>query len=437
MASVDLFGMPDLAAMQQEWMLQFNDSSACHTSDLMVGSAPGRINLIGEHTDYSEGFVFPCGLGLRAAMVFKSRNDSKIRVWASDIKELGHCDLASAALERKSEMAKFLYYTAGVGVQLQQALGSTIFGFDAVLSSTIPIGGGVSSSSALAVVSGRIFWAINPNVQSNLTRDKFFNCICEGEWQWSGVRGGIMDQYTSLNCLSNECFVLDCRTGAPLPRYSHVRLPSGLAVMVANTNVKHELVGSPYNERRAACERATAFIQRYLAQAGSSQQVTHLRDVDLPLLFRAVESVQNGALAMDAIAYRRAYHVITENARTLNFAVALENLDFITAGELVNQSHNSLRDEFQVSCEELDAMVEIARSIPQVLGARMMGGGFGGCCVILVNGAHHVAEVSQLLSQRYEKQTGIKPTLMQGSGGHGAHVESYDNAVVKTPSSSL
>jgi len=204
--------LPDLVNMKGQFESKFGGSIK-YTSEYLVASAPGRVNLIGEHTDYSEGFVFPCGLSRRVGMVLKARSDSVIRVWAMDINQLGQADLKTAALERKSEMPGFLQFGCGVGVQLRDALspGTPIYGFDAVLSSTIPIGGGVSSSSALAVATGSALRAINPAIQKQLSWSKFFNCICEGEWQWSGVRGGIMDQYTSLNAEQDYAFVLDCR----------------------------------------------------------------------------------------------------------------------------------------------------------------------------------------------------------------------------------
>eukprot|EP00457_Paulinella_chromatophora_P007841 gb/GEZN01007867.1/.p1 GENE.gb/GEZN01007867.1/~~gb/GEZN01007867.1/.p1 ORF type:complete len:433 (-),score=39.93 gb/GEZN01007867.1/:168-1466(-) len=424
-----LLGLPSVKELRDKFNAHFGaQSGVIYTSDFLLASAPGRINLIGEHTDYSEGFVFPCGLGRRTALIFRARPDSLVRVYAADLDQSGEADLTTATLEKKELYPKFLQFLLGPCVQLRDALKPhpPPFGFDAVLASTIPIGGGVSSSSALAVTAAVALRAINPTLKAIVPAAKFFSSICEGEWQWSGVRGGIMDQYTALHCKSGRAFVLDCRTAQPFPVFSEVQLPNNLGILIANTNVRHELVGSPYNERRAACERAVKFIQEYQLQRPSEirKPVSHLRDVDESLLMKAADHTN-----LDAQAYRRALHVIQENERTLECAKALQRGDLILAGALVNQSHDSLRDLFKVSCEELDIMVEIARSLEGVYGARMMGGGFGGCCVVFVDKAR-LNQVSERLAKEYKVKTGKEGSMLSGMAAQGAVVAPLNSFLV-------
>eukprot|EP00808_Paulinella_micropora_P002610 g76190.t1 len=424
-----LLGLPSLETLRAVWTLRygpFAETSSsenvekkkpvAYQSELLLASAPGRINLIGEHTDYSEGFVFPCGLSRRTALVFRARPDSLVRVYAVDLDQAGEADLHLSTLEGKEKYPKFLHFLLGPCVELRQALkGGKLRGFDAVLSSTIPVGGGVSSSSALAVTAAVALRAINPVIEKEVSQAEFFKCICEGEWKWSGVRGGIMDQFTALNCQSDRAFVLDCRSAQPFSGYSRIKLPDDLGILIANTNVHHELIGTPYNDRRQSCEKAVSFVQQYLLQRpAEARPVTHLRDVDMALLMKAADHT-----AMDAQAYRRAQHVILENKRTLECAEALQKGDLILAGKLVNDSHDSLRDLYKVSCPELDIMVDIARSIDGVYGARMMGGGFGGCCVVFVDKAR-LPQISERLGKEYKLRCGKDGSMIPGAAGQGA-----------------
>jgi len=298
-----------------------------------------------------------------------------------------------------------------------------------VLSSTIPIGGGVSSSSALSVATALAYRHTNPDFKPS--QADFFRSICEGEWAWSGVRGGIMDQYTCLNAKEGTAFILDCRASDLHPKYKSVTLPDNVAILIANTNVKHELVGSPYNERRESCERAVKFIQEYINSPDTRETekdekevkahakkhgVTHLRDVSLALLNYAADHTK-----MDARAYRRAVHAVTEDVRTIKTGEALIKGDLKTAGQLLNQGHVSLRDDYQVSCEELDIMVDIAQSSEGVYGARMMGGGFGGCAIVLVDPSK-VKAVTARLESEYKKRAKIDATIVPSRAGNGGRI---------------
>lgn len=381
---------------------------------LHLATAPGRINIIGEHTDYNHGFVFPCGLDRHMYLVFSPRTDSVIRVYALDLKEEGVIDLPSVDTNDKSKIPRFIQYMLAPALKLSSqynTAGGRVCGFDAVLTSTIPNGGGVSSSSALAVASGLAFQACNPWAQG-LNKTKFLYAICESEWEWSGVRGGIMDQYTSLNAVEGHAFVLDCRSSDLEPRYAAVAIPPSLALIVANTNVKHDLVGTPYNDRRSTCERVAAKAAKHFPD----RNITHLRDVKLPDL---VTLRQQGIV--DTNEYKRALHVIQEEARTLECAEALRKGELELAGWLVNQSHADLSLNYDVSCLELDLMVDIARACPGVLGARMMGGGFGGCAIVLCKREQADAAV-QKLSVEYQRATNIEPHILIARPGAGAQI---------------
>jgi len=323
-----------------------------------------------------------------------------------------------------------MHYIVGQSDSLRKVnKDKALLGFDAVLSSTIPIGGGVSSSSALSVATALAYRQCNPDFKPSDA--DFFRSICEGEWAWSGVRGGIMDQFTCLNTKEGAAFILDCRTSKLHPQFTSVVLPKNVQILIANTNVKHELVGSPYNERRESCERAVKFIQQYLEQpdtrettehekevkaAAKKKKVTHLRDVSFDLLRAAADHTP-----MDARAYRRAVHVVTEDVRTIQTGEALIRGDVKTAGRLLNEGHASLRDEYQVSCEELDIIVEIAQSCDGVYGARMMGGGFGGCAIVLV-APEKVKSVTSRIETEYKKRAKIEATVIPSRAGKGGHI---------------
>lgn len=373
-------------------------------------SAPGRVNIIGEHTDYNHGYVFPCGLGAHMNILLRPRNDSKIRITSLDLDEQGEVDLTQKI--DKTKIPRWMHFMVGPGIELNKYNKGPLLGFDGVFSSTIPIGGGVSSSSALCVASSLAYRSIN-NSTLSLTEKEFLYCICEGEWRWSGVRGGIMDQYTSLNAKAGCAFVLDCRTSAIHPDYHHLKLPSNLTLIIANTNVKHELVNSPYNQRRASCERAAAAIDKVFP----FKKVTHLRDADRLMLEVAKPY-------MDNVAYRRALFVVGEDVRTIKCGDALKAGDLKRAGFFVNGSHNGLRDLYEVSCEELDIMVDIARACEGCYGARMMGGGFGGCCIVLAN-PDHAENIMDTLRKKYKEKVGKDASVYATSPGDGAKIISF------------
>ena len=361
--------------------------------------APGRVNLIGEHTDYNDGFVLPAALDRHMCLAYRPRSDGKVRVAALD---LGEQDEADITATDHSTVPAFLRYIVGPGVLMRDCK-ERMRGFDAVLSSTIPIGGGLSSSAALLVAAALAFMQIN---DLNVSRAELADLCARSERHFSGAQVGIMDQFTSLHGKADCALLLDCRS----LEYRHIPFPADeLAIVVADTRVKHELSGTPYNQRRRTCEEVIGVIAR------KHPEVRALRDVDENML----ESIRS---QIDEVSYRRARHVISENARTLQAAQALEQRNVGGFGELVSASHESLRDDYEVSCEELNVMVEAAHRGPGCVGARMMGGGFGGCVLVLTRPGD-AEEMMGHLKREYEEATGIEPNIFLAQADDGARVE--------------
>ena len=366
--------------------------------EAFLAIAPGRVNLIGEHTDYNDGFVLPMALDRHMFLAFRPRNDSQVHVQALDLGEQAQANLEAID---QATIPSFLRYIVGPGI-LMQRYRKPIRGFDAVLTSTIPIGAGLSSSAALLVAAALAFHHLN---HLSISQVELANLCAESERHFSGANVGIMDHFTSLHGRADCALLLDCRS----LEYRHIPLPKEqLTVLVADTGVKHELSATPYNDRRRACEQAVRAI------AEIHPEVRALRDVDETTL-------ANTRRHMDEQTCQRARHVVCENTRTLNAAQALQEEQITRFGELVNASHQSLRDDYEVSCRELDTMVEIAGNGPGCIGARMMGGGFGGCALVLVRPGDTQTMI-QHLQQKYTARIGIEPNIFIANAGNGASV---------------
>jgi galactokinase len=321
--------------------------------------APGRVNLIGEHTDYNDGFVLPAAIGFSTWVTSAPRNDRTLSVFAENFSEQIAFDLDEQNPHARGHWSD---YVRGVAMTLERA-GHRLVGAELRIRGEVPIGSGLSSSAALEVATG---YALLRNSGLNVDRTELAKLCQQAENEFVGIRCGIMDQFVSCHGQAEKTLLLDCRSLA----YQLLPLPDAV-LAVCNTMVKHSLATSQYNARRLECEAAV----RHFAQ--SCPDVRALRDVteaDLKLY---------GADLSEVI-YRRARHVITENARVLQAARALEEGDREAFGQLMNRSHRSLRDDYEVSCKELDLMVELAQAIPGVYGARMTGGGFGGSTVNLI-----------------------------------------------------
>jgi galactokinase len=315
--------------------------------------APGRVNLIGEHTDYNDGFVLPMAIDREIRIALRPRDDGRVRIFAADLGE--EATFSLAALDRGEGWQE---YVKGVAWALQ-GQGRALTGWDGVMAGDVPRGAGLSSSAALELAAARAFQATS-GFAWEATR---MATLCQlAENRWVGVNSGIMDQLISALGREGHALLIDCRSleGEPVP------LPPGHVAVVLDTGTRRGLVGSAYNERRRQCEEAAVHYG-----------VPALRDV-------APEVFEAGAEGLAELPRKRARHVIGENARTLRAADAMRRGDAIELGRLMNASHASLKEDFEVSSEALDAIVACAQAQPGCRGARMTGGGFGGCAVALV-----------------------------------------------------
>ena len=344
-----------------------------------VFSAPGRVNLIGEHTDYNDGFVMPVALERQTHVRISPRDDRQLTVHSESFRET-----ACASLDRLSPRRHWSDYVFGVAAVLQQR-GVTLRGASLSITSDVPLGAGLSSSAALEVATAKALLASAGVAMDIITLAR----LCQrAENEFVGARVGIMDQFVALHGQPGHALLLDCRSLA----YTLVRLPSGIKLVVANTMVKHELAASEYNERRAECEAAVR------ALATELPHVTALRDVTLRDLDR------HASLLTD-VQRKRVRHVITENERVNAAAGALARGEVGALGPLLAASHRSLGDDYEVTCEELDILVEIASSAPGAIASRMTGGGFGGCTVNVVD-EHQVDAFVKVVAAGYQRHVG-------------------------------
>jgi galactokinase len=360
--------------------------------------APGRVNLIGEHTDYNDGFVLPMAIERAAWVALAPRDDGVVRLLAEDLGEAGAFDVADVLGGREEGDAggvqgAWLEYGRGVAWALQDA-GVALRGFDGALASDVPVGAGLSSSAAVELALARAFFE-----SSGFPWDpkRMARAMQRAENAWVGVQTGIMDQLVVASGVAGHALLIDCRDLGTRP----VALPDGVRVVVLDTSTRRSLVGSAYDDRRRACERAAAHLG-----------VRALRDAD-----EATLDAARGTL--DDVAFRRARHVIRENARTLAAAEAMEGGDVAALGALMDESHVSLRDDYEVSSEALDAIVEIARSTDGCAGARMTGAGFGGCAVALVAASAEAAFVDAV-QRAYAERTGHEARAYASRAAAGA-----------------
>ena len=354
-----------------------------------VVQAPGRVNLIGEHTDYNDGFVLP--LALERATYLALRRRADLKVLAISLGR-GETTFDLTSLERGKGWAEYL---KGVAWALQEE-GFTLSGWEGVLASDVPGGAGLSSSAALELAVMQAFseasgFPWEPKRMARLAQ--------RAENEWVGAMTGIMDQLISACGEAGSALLTDCRTLAT----RNVPIPAGTVVVVMDTATRHSHVDSGYNDRRRQCEEAAAFFG-----------VPALRDVS-EAAFRAREA------DLSEPARRRARHVITENDRTVAAAEAMQQGDAKTLGRLMSESHTSMRDDFEISSPELDQMVALAQAEAACYGARMTGGGFAGCAVALVR-EDAVNGFNETVAAAYQKATGLEPALYVCHGAAGASV---------------
>lgn len=355
--------------------------------------APGRVNLIGEHTDYNDGFVLPCAINYQMVVAAAKREDNIIRVIAVDYQnEVDEFNLDNSIEFVPNKM--WANYVRGV-IHFLQKDNYSFHGMDIAISGNVPQGAGLSSSAALEVAIGQTLKTL---YQLPISQKEIALNGQKAENQFVGCNCGIMDQLISACGEENHALLIDCRS----LETSAVTMPENMVVMIINTNKKRGLVDSEYNTRRQQCEEAAHILN-----------VTALRDATL-------EDLLAKKAVMSEVVYRRARHVITENSRTLDAAEALRRGDLTTLSQLMMQSHHSMRDDFEITVKEVDSLVEIVKSvISDRGGVRMTGGGFGGCVVALVT-PDLVDKVVDSVKAQYEAKTGLKETIYVCSASQGA-----------------
>ena len=359
--------------------------------------APGRVNIIGEHTDYNDGFVMPCAINYGMAVSFAKRNDSIWRVYAIDINEQDEFDLSQDFTRSEHKWAN---YVRGVVKYVQEQCPEFKQGADLVMTSDVPMSSGLSSSAALEISIGKTCQVLG-NLSLSLAQIALIGQKAENKFV--GANCGNMDQLTSALGQKDHLIMIDCRSLEITP----TPVPQGYSIAIINSNVKHDLVTGEYNSRRQECEQAAKFFG-----------VKALRDVT-PEQFHARE---NELKAESELAYKRAKHVVYEDQRVLDAVAALKANDMVKLGQLMGESHDSMRDDFEITIPEIDYLVELAQvAIGKNGGARMTGGGFGGCIVCLVPN-EKVEALRQLIADNYEKQTGIKETFYLCTASDGVRV---------------
>jgi galactokinase len=366
-----------------------------YSSDPRIFRAPGRVNIIGEHTDYNEGFVFPAAIDLFTWVAIAPRQDRRLVVRTDNLDESVEFSLDSPAPMRARHWST---YVVGVARVLEEA-GLRLRGASLLIRGEVPIGAGVSSSASLEVAAG---FALLANSGLSIDCKKLAVHSQRAENEYVGAHVGIMDQLCSSCGLGGCALLLDCRT----LEFRALPLPDNIRLVICNSMVKRELSKSAYNTRREECEEGV----RILAQRIPG--VRALRDV-------TIEQLELYRSALPEVVYRRCRHVVTEDDRVLTSAEAVETGRLDVLQKAMAESHRSLRDDFEVSCPELDLLVQLAVSAPGVHGARMTGAGFGGCTINLVHN-DFVAPFRATISSEYERRTGLKPDIYVCNAADGA-----------------
>ena len=361
--------------------------------------APGRVNLIGEHTDYNDGFVMPCAIGFSTHVAIAPRADGKLLIKSENFPEAFEFDIAKLPSQRQGVWCD---YVLGVVAVLRQA-GINVPAASLLINSEVPIGAGLSSSAAIEVSAALAFLSLTG---TKMPLPELAKLCQRAENEFVGARCGIMDQFISCLGKANHALLLDCRS----LDFKLVPLPDDVCLLICNTMVKHELSGGEYNRRRAQCEEGVRILSQWYPGIGA------LRDI-------SPQQLEEHSQDLPQVIYKRCAHVVHENQRTLEGAGRLSAGDLRGFGKLMAESHRSLRDLYEVSCRELDIMVESAEGLPGYWGGRMTGGGFGGCTVNLVEAAA-AQDFAAAISQRYLQATGIKPDVYICSAADGAGADS-------------
>jgi len=357
--------------------------------------APGRVNLIGEHTDYNDGFVMPAAIGFYTWIAAGARPDRTLHVHSGEFHETIDLSLDSLAGPPRKHWSDFVRGVAAV----LESRGLHLSGANLIIQGQVPMGAGLSSSASLEVATGLALLATSQVEVPQLELVK----ICQrAEHEYVGTRCGIMDQFIAVFASSGHALMIDCRS----LDFQSLSIPDDARLVICNSMVKHVLASGEYNRRRAECEAGVKVFRNH------SPNVQALRDVTM------ADLATHKAELTDVV-YRRCRHVISENQRVLDAAEALRASDLSRFGRLMYESHRSLQKDYEVSCDELDLLVEIASSCGGVLGSRMTGGGFGGCTITLVR-SHSVEAFREQVTHTYKAKTGITPDLYVCSAAQGA-----------------
>jgi len=359
-----------------------------------VYRAPGRVNLIGEHTDYNDGFVMPVAIDLCVWVAIAPRVDRKLLVRSINFPDTAEVDLEAKVPHARNHWSD---YVQGVAVILTRA-GCRLQGANLLIRGDVPIGAGLSSSAAIEVATAL---ALLDNSELVTDRVELAELCRSAENEFVGARVGIMDQFVSCCAQAGQALFLDCRS----LEYWFVPLPPNVSLVTCNTMVKHRHASGEYNTRRAQCEEGVRLL------SCSLPNIRALRDV-------TAEELERHGHDLPETIRKRCRHVILENARVSAASTALQDGDLVTFGRLMKESHRSLRGDYEVSCLELDVMVELAEKQEGVYGARMTGGGFGGCTVNLVK-SDAAAQFEKSVSVAYEKATGLSPQILVTSASAG------------------
>jgi len=346
--------------------------------------APGRVNIIGGHTDYNEGFVLPTTTGLYTWIAIVPRADRTLRVFSCRFNSMEEINLDQI---KRDDDGQWYEYVKGVASVLEGA-GYPLRGADIVIDGDIPLGGGLSSSASLEAV---LAFALLDCAGLAIDRGELAQLCQRAENDFVGVRCGIMDQYVISCCANDRAMMLDCRS----LEFQSVAMPVDARLLVVDSGVSHRLPVGEYNSRREECEKAVALL------ASEIPQLDALRDLDLAQL-------EDKKGLLDDRHYRRCRHIVSENQRVKDAYTALQRGDVFQLGELISASHVSLRDDYEISCAELDVLVEIMNACPEVYGSRLVGGGFGGCTVCLVD-SPHLERVIDKVRTEYGEMLGRPP----------------------------
>ena len=364
-----------------------------------IYQAPGRVNLIGEHTDYNDGFVMPAAIGFDTQSAVASRPDRKLVVYSENYSEQVEFDLDHLP---PAPAGHWSDYVVGVVRMLVQS-GKKLGGANLLVDGNVPQGAGLSSSASIEVAVGYALLdlADQADTQANIDRTKLALLCQRAENEFVGARCGIMDQFVASHGKRGHALLLDCRS----LEYRPLPLPDDAAFAICNTMVKHSIAKGRYNQRRSECEAGVRILSQHLPNTRALRDVTP-------------EHLESYGHELPETIMRRCRHVVNENARVLEAAAALECGDLHAFGKLMLESHRSLRDDFEVSCSELDLMVKLAEPMEGVYGTRMTGGGFGGCTIALVEAAC-VEAFKRTVQEGYERSTGCKPEIYVCSAADG------------------